>query len=342
MCSAFAEASVVARKNLLASVTASISDGNPRGASDTRSEYTRKGATRSMIQSLDELAETSMKMLAGDTVVSLDPRDIDASFVADRLGQDVDDEEYVQLKDAIARSGQSSPILVRPHPERSGRYMIVFGHRRARAARELGISVKAIVKAVADIDHVVAQGQENTARANLSFAEKAMFARRLQALGMSRETIISALSIDETLLSRMMSVVEAVPQPVMAALGAARGVGRDRWEEAKKLLQVPANAAAAAEFVASPAFPGAEDEGQRFNALLAFLKRARRAGKQRSVKPSEWVAPDRRLTVAVKRRAAGLMIDFTEENAKPFGAWLTRRLDDLYAEYQRNQVADGD
>ena len=57
--------------------------------------------------------------------------------------------------------------------------MIVFGHRRAKVARDLGINVRAVVKPLADIEHVIAQGQENTARADLSFIERALFAQKL-------------------------------------------------------------------------------------------------------------------------------------------------------------------
>ena len=44
------------------------------------------------------------------------------------------------------------------------------------------------------------------------------------------------------LLSRMLSVTETVPRAVLEAIGAAKGIGRDRWEELKKLVQIPANA----------------------------------------------------------------------------------------------------
>ncbi|MGO4841659.1 ParB/RepB/Spo0J family partition protein, partial [Rhizobiaceae sp. 2RAB30] len=122
------------------------------------SEYAKRGASRSMLQSLDEMAENTLRMLDGETIVSLDPADLDGSFVADRIGEN--DEEYTQLREAIERSGQASPILVRPHPNDDGRYMIVFGHRRAKVARELGIQVKAVIKPLADLEHVIAQGQE--------------------------------------------------------------------------------------------------------------------------------------------------------------------------------------
>ena len=65
--------------------------------------------------------------------------------------------------------------------------MIVFGHRRAKVARDLGDAVRAVVKPLADIDHVIAQGQENTARADLSFIEKSLFAGIIES-GMTKET----------------------------------------------------------------------------------------------------------------------------------------------------------
>ena len=128
-----------------------------------------------MMQSLDEMAENSMRVLEGETVVKLDPDLLDASAFADRISDD--EEEFAGLVEAIKQAGQSSPILVRPHPDEPNRYMIVYGHRRARAAKELGIKVRAVIKPLQDIAHVIAQGQENTARANLSFIEKSLFAK---------------------------------------------------------------------------------------------------------------------------------------------------------------------
>ena len=105
-----------------------------------------------------------------------------------------DQEQYEELLKAIRERGQDTPILVRPHPSRDGRYMIVFGHRRVRVAKELGREVRAVVKAIDDKTHVVAQGQENSARANLTFIEKAVFAERLEGMGYERDVICSALA----------------------------------------------------------------------------------------------------------------------------------------------------
>lgn len=69
-------------------------------------------------------------------------------------------EQFKELLEAIKERGQDSPVLVRPHPKLDGRYQIVFGLRRVRVARELGRKVRAVVKALDDKTHVIAQGQE--------------------------------------------------------------------------------------------------------------------------------------------------------------------------------------
>ena len=81
---------------------------------------------------------------------------------------------------------------------------------------------------------------------------------------MTKETVKSALTIDDTLLSRMLSVAETVPQAVLDAVGAAKGVGRDRWEELKKLVQIPANATKAVEFVGTEEFSARQAQSEGF------------------------------------------------------------------------------
>ena len=329
----------MARKNLFASVTATLGDDVDRAAvtaSEARASYTRRGASRSMIQSLDELAETSMRVLDGETVISLDPGDLDGSFVADRIGDD--DEAYTSLREAIRLSGQSTPILVRPHPTDDGRYMIVFGHRRARAARELGLKVRAIVKPLADIEHVIAQGQENTARADLTFIEKAIFASKLQRSGMSRDVLKTALTVDDSLLSRMLSVAEVVPDSVLDALGAAKGVGRDRWEELKKLVLNPSVAQRACQAVKEDGFAAFTSDDARFLYLLTALKRSSKSGRPSKQKPavSAWAPVDQSVSVTAKPKANGLVMEFGNPKGKSFGLWLSSNMDSLFEQYSRS------
>ncbi|WP_395517438.1 plasmid partitioning protein RepB [Pseudorhizobium flavum] len=333
----------MARKNLLASVTASIKgDTAPAEVSEARADYTKRGASRSMLQSLDEMAEASLRMIGGETVVSLDPNLLDGSFIADRIGEQADD--FEALKEAIRKSGQSTPILVRPHPDATGQYQIIFGHRRAKAARELGIQVRAVIKQMADIEHVIAQGQENTARADLTFIEKALFARRLLDRGMTKEVAKSALTVDDTLLSRMLSVVETVPETVLEAIGAGKGIGRDRWEELKKLVLIPANTSKAVEFVASEEFKDAQGRGEGFNQLLAHLKvkakKPKRAGS--SAAADAWAPENKAVIIASKSKPKGYSLEFTEKDAKPFGEFIRSQLDDLYEAFRKSEKKPGD
>src|SRR4051812_429344 len=115
----------MSRKNLLASVTGVSTPGSEN---ESRLGYPRRGASRSMMQSIEEMAENAKRMVAGETVIDLDTDLIEDSFVSDRLS--AEDQELDHLRRAIKEQGQSTPILVRPHPEKEGRYMIVFGHRR--------------------------------------------------------------------------------------------------------------------------------------------------------------------------------------------------------------------
>jgi ParB family chromosome partitioning protein len=313
----------VARKNLLSSVT----NFDAPQESEARAEYTRRGASRSMLISIDELAENAKKMADGEVIVSLDAGLIDGSFVSDRI--DEDEEDYDRLRDAIKAQGQLTPVLVRPHG--AGRYMIVYGHRRVRVARELGVPVRAVVKNLEDIAHVIAQGQENTARANLSFIEKALFGKKLLDMGQSKGTIKAALTIDDTLLSRMLSVAETVPASVLDAIGAARTVGRDRWEDLKKLVQNPVKAEDARAIVRSEDF--LQKEGaDRFNFLLAELKAGRRP--QRKAVATSWVPEDRLVAADIRNTGKTFSLSLRSKHAGEFGEYISSNLERLYAAFK--------
>jgi len=322
------------RKNLLASITAATA---APPSSESRTDYARRGASRSMMMSIDELAENAKRVVAGDVIVELDPAQIDGSFVGDRLGDD--EEEFAALREAIRSQGQSTPILVRPHPGRPARYMVVFGHRRLRAARELGIPVRAVVKDVEAIAHVILQGQENSARANLSFIERAIFARRLQEAGQTKDTIKTALSVDDTLLSRMLSVVETIPFRVLEALGPCKGVGRDRWEELKKFMLRPKALDEAVRLTQTQdmrALPSPE----RFAQLLIELQRLSRRPKavHRAAQTSRvWQADDAGVQIELRPSGQAFQLSLASTHARAFGEFISESLDELYRAFKARQ-----
>jgi ParB family chromosome partitioning protein len=300
-------------------------------------DYALKGASRSILSSIDELAAKADKLMEGETIVELDPELVDVSFVKDRL--DGDDQEFNELVEAIRDRGQDSPILVRPHPAKTGRYMIVFGHRRARVAKLLGRKVRAVVKELKDREHVVAQGQENSARANLSFIEKALFASKLSRLCYDEDnsTVLAALSIDRATLSKMLSVA-SLPEEILRAIGPAKGVGRDRWYELKLLLEKPGNQDVALKVIEEGGVSNLSSE-ERFNAIIACLKSAKSAGRPRASQKQNWASEDgalsaemlaegKRYTVSLKARGS---------DAKAFGEYLSEHLADLYRAFKQGK-----
>jgi ParB family chromosome partitioning protein len=133
------------------------------------------------------------------------------------------------LVQSIAENGQEVPILVRRHPNDEDRYQIAYGHRRLQAVKLLGLKVQAIVRKLDDTDVVIAQGIENSARRNLSYIERAVFALNLELKGFERPVIMKALSTDKTELSKLISVAKAIPAEIVRSVGAAPGIGRRRW-----------------------------------------------------------------------------------------------------------------
>ncbi|MGO7042163.1 plasmid partitioning protein RepB [Rhizobium acaciae] len=310
----------------------------------TKPGYGMTGAAKTVVRSIEDMAENTKKLMEGEVIVDLDPQLIDVSFVSDRLSDD--GEEFQELLEAIKASGQTTPILVRPSSTDAKRYMVVFGHRRLRVAREVGVPVKAIVKQLDDTTSAIVQGQENAARSNLSFIERAYFAQNLIDSGMTKETVRSSLAIDEAMLSKMLSVIESVPTPVIRALGASKKIGRDRWLSLRQLVIAPALSKVAVEHTSTEDFEKLP-EGERFDELHDYLKRYKTKSAAKKPKAEtatkDWVSSDRSLNFAMTAKAKKVAIELSSVEAKPFSEWLSSRLDRLYEEYRgSNNQTNGD
>lgn len=316
----------MARKNLLEGLAGIPADTGAQTA------YPMRGAGKSLVRSLDELARQADRFLEGETVVALDPALIEASFVSDRLEDD--GEAFRELVEAIRVRGQDSPVLLRPHAKKDGQYQVVFGHRRVRAARELGIAVKAVVRPLDDRAHVIAQGQENSARANLSFIERALFARRLEEMGYDRDVIGQALAANAASLSKMLSVTERIARDVIEAIGPAPGIGRERWVELSLLAGREANASRAADLTASETFRALPSD-ERFADLYAGLNQRAKQVRKTTPAPAKtvWKPADQSVTAEIANSGKAFSLSMKARNAGKFGAFLSARLDGLYAEF---------
>lgn len=178
-----------------------------------------KGAIGAVSQSLSELRNRAIIEVPADM--------IDNAGLQDRL--DEDPEGIAALAASIQTYGQQVPVLLRHSPNHEGRYEVVYGRRRVAALKQAHLPVKAMLRELNDRDLMIAQGQENAARKDLSFIEKANFARQMRDAGFERPVICDALAIDKTVVSRMLTVADTIPLPVLHAIGAAPSAGRDRW-----------------------------------------------------------------------------------------------------------------
>lgn len=332
----------MARKNPFASLMGEAAGDGAAESSQLVRDYTAKGASKSMLSSITELAAQADRLVAGETIVEIDPELVDISFVKDRLSEEGD--EYAQLVEAIRERGQDSPILVRPHPTAPGRFMTVFGHRRVRVARELGRKVRAVVKNLADIDHVIAQGQENSARANLSFIEKALYAGSLAALRYDDDNsiILTALSINRPTLSKMLSVA-SLPPAILEAIGPAKAIGRDRWYELKQHLDRPSNHEVAASVIGEASFAELSSD-ERFNRLIERLKAAQSRRVKAKPEKATWQPADKTLAAEISSEDKRYLLAIKGKGpeAREFGRYLTEKLGQLYQDFRKESDAKKD
>ncbi|GJD53462.1 Nucleoid occlusion protein [Methylobacterium crusticola] len=338
----------MARKNLLAGLVApklpAGNPGDPPGteAPDPAREAPRtpryggfgsRGAIGAVTRSIESLKSAASdaeqiraQLASGQAVVELDPGLLEPSPVADRIPHQGGD--HGDLVESIRRSGQQVPVLVRPHPGQGGRYQIAYGHRRVRAAAEIGRPVRAVVRQLTDAELVVAQGQENNARRDLSFIERALYAARLEEAGFDRETIMAALAVDKTGASRLISAAVKVPRDLIAAIGPAPKVGRDRWITLAAKLEPEGAVAAARAASGSEPFAAAHTDA-RFEIVLRAVQAPRRGG---AAKPEPVVGARGEAIGRLERTPKGARLQIADV---AFAEFVAEAMPRLHADWAR-------
>ena len=231
-----------------------------------------------------EIAELKRQLAEGQPIVELDTDKIDSSFVADRM--DSSDEATEELKSLIEDQGQLVPILVRPHPEHADRYQVAFGHRRLKAVRQLGRKVRAVIRKMTDEELIIAQGQENNARLDLTYIEKARFASTLLRLNFSRKAVEQALTVNHSQVVWFKQVTDAVPDEILVAIGRAPKIGRPRWLQFAEVIAKPGNVKKAQAIILTEGFL-AQSSDDRFSYLAKELTEKKAEAPQQAV----WTDP---------------------------------------------------
>ncbi len=217
---------------------------------------------------------------------------VPAALAVDLIGRgryqprrDFDEDKLRELADSIAAQGVVQPVVVRPVS--GGRYELIAGERRWRAAQLAGLhEIPAVVREVDDQSAMAMALIENIQRADLNPLEEATALHRLleefglthqqaaQAVGKSRTTVTNLLRllelnpdvkqlIDEGRLemghARALLALKDEAQSAAAAKVATRGLSVRETEALVRKLLAAEQAPAAARAVA----PVAEDPDVR-------------------------------------------------------------------------------
>lgn len=306
----------------------------PLSADNKAAGRVASGPVRSMRESFSGIEKENEllreQMASGSLVLELDPHLIDPSPLSDRF-VDNDGASFETLKASIGQRGQEVPVLVRPHPEVPGRYQTAYGHRRIRATRELGRQVRAIVRSMSDQDLVVAQGVENSARQDLSFIERAIFAMRLEDAGHGRGIIQEALSIDRAETSKLLLVARSISPEIVSAIGRAPRAGRGRWlvlarelKQAGALKQVKAA-------IGRKSFE-ALDSDQRF---IVVLSAASAAAPAPDKAVGQVTTRDGQLMAQIEQGRGVVRLTFSEAEFGEFAAHLAERLPEMLEAFRK-------
>ena len=149
---------------------------------------------------------------------------------------------------------------------------------------------------------------------------------------------MKALSTDKTELSKLLSVARAIPAEIVRSVGAAPGIGRRRWMALAQDWN-GTTAARLAKLIGSEKFMG-EESDRRFELLVAELakKEAKPEATEYDWKPKS----GGKIAGRIKSAGNSFTIALKTGDAPDFGAYISRRLDELYEAYRAGRLQAGE
>jgi ParB family chromosome partitioning protein len=264
---------------------------------------------------------------AADRIVTLDPCLIHPGGIEDRLS--FDPAGFLALVESIRSVGQKVPILVRPHPEIPGMYVIVAGRRRLEACRRLGAPVRAEVQ---DLDHrslAMAQAVENIMREDLSYIERARLAvSMVEEAGLEESAIDIAFVCGRSERSRYLKIGRGIPDDIVDFVGKAPGIGRPRWETLVTRLEQDAAALERIRAELATANSGGDtlpSSDARFDLVwAAATARGNTKEPTRHAAEDIWLPSRRKPVGRIKRTRSGVQVTLHETAEPGFADWVAR------------------
>ncbi|HJS87326.1 MAG TPA: ParB/RepB/Spo0J family partition protein [Acetobacteraceae bacterium] len=149
----------------------------------------------------------------------------------------MDEAALGELADSIRSRGILQPLLARAHPKQPGRFQIIAGERRWRAAAMAGLhEAPVLVRDFADLDALAVALVENLQRQDLSALEEAEgYHRLIEEFGLTQEQLATAVGKSRAHISNMLRLLN-LPGSIKSALRA----GTVTAGHARALLSHPA------------------------------------------------------------------------------------------------------
>jgi len=153
-----------------------------------------------------------------------------------------------ELAASIRQNGLVQPIVVTQHPKRPGVWLILAGHRRAKACERIGMNqVPCIIRH--DVghmaDHLALMLVENCQRTNLGPVEKAEAIRELMDLGLTQAEVARTTGMHPSTVNSLVLILdldETTLEAVKAGdltVGAAQEAVRKERAASRERLDTP-------------------------------------------------------------------------------------------------------
>lgn len=264
-------------------------------------------------------------------------QDIDTALILpwgpqDRLeltAVNTENDDVLSLAESIELNDQQVPVLLRPAVHQDGKFEVVYGRRRILACQQLGVSVKALIRTLDDGEALIAKGLENASRQDLSFYERARFAKAILEQGHTREQALQALSISKNTLSQLERVARLVPDAVGEAIGPAHGAGRPKWMALAAALE----GGSLPEAEALRILRSLPEETHSDARLQAVLSNSQRRG-PKDVRPTLRTPID---GASVKSTKSSVTVTISRAGSgKEFAKWFDENIDRLVTESYRS------
>ncbi|GAA3919496.1 ParB/RepB/Spo0J family partition protein [Microbacterium invictum] len=161
--------------------------------------------------------EAELVAIPGTRLIDVDPHDIVPNPRQPRLHFDHDD--LAELVHSVREFGVLQPVVVRTNDD--GKYELIMGERRTRAAREAGLTaIPAIVRDTAD-EHLLRDALlENLHRSELNPLEEASaYQQLLEDFGITQEELAGRIGRSRPQISNTIRLLR-LPMPVQQRVAA--------------------------------------------------------------------------------------------------------------------------